>query len=432
VTHSLVLQAPFLIAAMVAVAGVAVVLLRHPNAALWLLAGAFVLTVGIVPPFELSVTQAGTTFYVLDLLCGLMFVIGMYWIVARPTPTPVSLPLLALSLLFVLHVAWGTASFGLQTAVHPSRLWLYVLGPLLYCTHARPFWSRSSFMPLLVGAGSLAAFALVQIGRNGLYGANAYIEIGGELVDARPVTSAGALLIVQCVLIALSAGFVRSLLWASLIVLLGTSVILLQHRTIWVVAVLAGAVAYIRWARVAIHVNERAAALAASAVFLVAPAALTFVGSSSAFADSVESATSSGGTFGWRTASWGSLIEAHSSPQDVFLGIPTGTSLERLIDGRKAQQSPHSLYVDALLSFGVLGPVCLIWIWFLIVRNRRRAAAVLGLSSVAVTLIVASQAVYGITNTLGPLQGVLLGVLLQAAWISSRGEPSEPPRAAAH
>jgi hypothetical protein len=179
-----------------------------------------------------------------------------------------------------------------------------------------------------------------------------------------------------------------------------------------------GCVAYVRWARAAIYVNERSAALAAAAILLLSPVVLTLVASSSAFGSSIHRATGEESTFGWRTASWGSLIEAHSSPDEVVLGIPTGTSLAREIDGATAVQSPHSLYVDSLLSFGIVGPIAVAILWAVVVRHRRRAAAVLGISAVSVVLLVASQALFGITNMLGPLQGVLLGMLLQAAWIT--------------
>jgi len=289
---------------------------------------------------------------------------------------------------------------------------------LVYCAQAHRSWSRQSLLPLIGGAGALAAFALVQIARNGLHGATEFIYIGGEFVDARPVSAAGALLIAQCVLIALAGRFVRSFSWWIVILSLVASVLVLQHRTVWIVALLVGTVAYVSWARVAICVNERAAAVAASAVLLISPVVVTLVASSDAFGESIQSARGSESTFGWRTASWGSLIEAHSSPKEVFLGLPAGTSLERRIGDLTATQSPHSLYVDSLLSFGILGPLAVVWLWTLILRNRHHAAAVLELSSLTIVLLVASQAVFGITNTLGPLQGVLLGMLLQAAWIT--------------
>ena len=417
--RQLVSDAPILIVGLLVAVGLGLLFVRNARAALWTLVGTFVVTQAIVPPLELKVTQAGITFYALDVVAGLMFAIGVVRLLTRPSPSAVSLPLLTLSFLLVAHVAWGAVSFGLQDAVEPSRLWLYFLGPLVYCAQTRAVVSRASFLPLIVGAGALAVFGLAQIMRNGLYGANEYIEIGGVLVDARPVSAAGTLLIVQSLLIATAGRFVRSHAWLLLVVAFGASILVLQHRTVWAIALVAGTVAYLRWARVAIHMNERAAAFAAAVIILASPIVVSLVATSSAFGESIETATSSGGTLGWRTASWGALIKAHSSPEEVFTGVPIGTSLGRELEGGEATQSPHSLYVDSLLSFGILGPIALLWLWLVVIRGRRHVAAGLELPAVTVVLLIASQALFGVTSTLGPVQGILLGMLLQASWASS-------------
>jgi O-antigen ligase len=176
-------------------------------------------------------------------------------------------------------------------------------------------------------------------------------------------------------------------------------------------------------------VNERAAALAASAVFLVTPVVMTLTASSGAFEESVRSATGENSTLEWRTESWQTLIESHSSGRDLLAGLPAGTSLERRIGGQIATESPHSIYVDSLLSFGILGPILIVWLWFFVVRNRRNAAGVLELSSVVVVLIVLSQMLFGVTNRLGPIQGLLLGMLLQAAAHTRVTRASSAPNA---
>ena len=411
-------DAPLLIAVLVALVGLWLLFTSHASAAAWALVGVFVTTQAIVPPIELQVTQGGITFYALDLVTGLMLAIGAMRLLTHQTPRSVSLPVAALILLFALHLAWGVAAFGIQIAVNSSRLWLYMLAPLVFAVEALPRWSRSSFLPLIAGASALALFGLAQIARNGLHQANEFIEVSGELVDARPVSAAGALLIVQCILIAMSARLVRSTTWLIAMGSMGAAVLLLQHRTVWIIAALAATIAYVRWARIAIFVNERAAAAAAGAILLTAPFVISVVASSSAFAESARSATASNSTFGWRTDSWRSLVESHSSAQDLLFGLPTGTSFERRIGDVIATQSSHSTYVESLLAFGVIGPILITWLWVLIIRRRGRAGAVLGLSSVAVTVLVVSQAVFGITNTLSPIQGLLLGMLLQAAWLA--------------
>jgi hypothetical protein len=61
-----------------------------------------------------------------------------------------------------------------------------------------------------------------------------------------------------------------------------------------------------------------------------------------------------------------------------------------------------------------------VWLGVLVVRRRHVVSEALGISTVVVTLVVVSDALFGIVNMLGPLQGLLLGMLLQAAAVARR------------
>jgi hypothetical protein len=389
---------------------------RSATAAAWLLVGIFAASEAIVPPLGLQMTSGSLTVYAMDLVVMVMCAIGVWRLFSRPNPPSVLLPLAALSALFAFHAVWGIATFGLQGGVNGSRSWFYLIGPLVFASQASPPWTRRSFTPLIVGAIALSLFGLFSLGRYGLHGANEYITIRGEFVDARPVMAKGALLIVQCMLLAMAVRFARpGVLWLA-VASMGSAALLLQYRTIWIVALVVAVIAYVKWARLAIFLNERAALGAASAVLLVAPVVVALTVSSSAFGESVHSATAKDSTFEWRWKSWTLLLASHDSTQDRVLGLPAGAPLERRIGNIVWNQSPHSLYVDALLSLGALGVVTLIYLWIVILRRRRRAAVALGITGTLVGVILFSQAIYGITNMLDPAQGLLLGMLLQAAF----------------
>lgn len=405
---------------LVAVGALGFLFARSASAAAWALVAIAVPTTAIVPAVELRVTATGMNLYALDLVTGLMLAIGFTRLFTQRTPSVLAFPLAALSIAFVIHAAWGMAEFGLQAAVNNLRDWLYLLGPLVFGSTAVPRWTRDSFLPLLVGASALAGVALIQIANHGLYGADQFISIGGQMVDARPVTAVGALLIVQCLVISLSAGFARSAVWWPAIASMVAAAVLLQHRTVWIVGFVIAALGYVKWARAAIFTNERAALGAASALLFLTPVAVTLLASSTAFAESAHSATGQNSTLEWRTEGWKSLLEKHDSIQDFLVGIPAGTSLERQINHQIVIQSPHSLYVDSLLTLGTLGPLTFAWLWILIIRRRRNVAIALSVPGAAVVLIVVSDAVFGITNLLGSLQGLLLGMLLQATYRSPR------------
>ena len=145
--HEVLRQGPILVAALLVVGGLSYLFVKSASAALWTLVVVFAATKAIVPPLELDVAVGGFTLFALDLVTGLMFVIGAVRLLTRPSPRAVSLPLIALSAAFMAHVAWGASAFGLQIAVNNSRLWLGVLGPLVYCAQAFCPWSRASFLP---------------------------------------------------------------------------------------------------------------------------------------------------------------------------------------------------------------------------------------------------------------------------------------------
>lgn len=415
----------FLLAGLITVVGLGFVFARSSSAAAWVLVTVFAVTEGIVPPLELQVTLGSLTVYGMDVVAMPMLVIGVARLLSHPHPRWISVSLAALCALFAIHLLSGAAAFGLQAAVTSARPWLYLLGPLMYASQARISWRRESFRPLIVGAVAMAGFALFHFAQYGVHSANTYIDIRGEFLDARPVASDGSLLIIQCALIAVSARFVRSLPWWVAVASMGIAVVLLQHRTIWVVAALTGVVAYVRWARVSIFSNERAALAATSALLFVGPVAVALTVSSNAFAESVGSATGASSTLAWRTDSWETLISSHHAPEEVLVGVPAGTSLERRIGDTVATQSPHSVYVDAFLSFGTLGPLILVGLWILVIRRRRHVASALGVSSVVVALLIVSQALYGITNMLAPVEGLLLGMMLHAAYLTSRPDRSQ-------
>jgi hypothetical protein len=399
----------------IVIVALAALFARSAIAAVWTLVAVFVVSEAIVPPVGLQVTAGGVTVYAMDVVVTVMFAIGLWRLVTRSNPPEIVLPLALLSGLLAMHMLWGVASFGLQTGVNGSRSWLFVIGTLVFASQAEPAWTRRSFTPLIAAATALSIVALVSIAHYGLHPANDYIMVRGEFVDARPVAAKGSLLMVQCLLLLPVVRPVRPpFLWLAF-GSMALAIALLQYRTVWIVAIVVVTIAYLRWARVAIFTNQRAALTAASIVLVLAPVAAGFTVSSSAFGQSVNSATEQDSTLQWRWKSWTSLLAQHSSAQDRVLGLPAGSPLERRIGNTVSTVSPHDLFVDALLTLGVLGVLALGYLFVGIVRRRHRVALALAIPSGLVVVLVFSQLIFGITEMLDPVQGVLLGMLLQAA-----------------
>jgi len=415
-----------LLTALLAVVAVGFLFARSPSGAAWGLVLAFVATQALVTPLKLEASVMGYSLYVLDPITAIMLVVGVLGLLQGDHPRSLSIPLMTLSALLVLHVVWGMTTVGMQTAVTAARPWLYVVGPLVYASQATPPWTRVSFRPLIFGAAALSAYLMFWIAQNGFRGANMEVGDGSQ---SRALTGVGALLILFCLLIAVSARFTRSPGSWWLVALMGTGVVLAQYRTVWLIAVISIAVAYIGWARLAIFANERAALSAASVVLLATPVAVALAASSSALGYSARTSVGADTTLTWRFESWRGALEAHHSAQDLLLGVPAGISYARRIGGQIATVSVHSFYLDALLFFGALGLAILVYLGIRIIKLRYEASAALGVSPATVVLIVTATAIFGITTMLGAVQGLLLGMLLQGAFLGrQRGLARESGR----
>jgi hypothetical protein len=414
----------FLLTLLLAVGGLGFVLARSPVVGTVVLMAAYIPTQAIAEDVDLTLVVNGFSVYAVDVVASLMLAIGVKRLLTPHVERSLARPLLVLVALFAVHLLWGASQLGLQPAVSAGRAWLHFIGPLVYGVTAIPRWRRSSLGVFVVGALILSVYAFAFIARYGLHGANTPLEVGGRMsFDSRPLDGTAALLIVQCILILVAARLLRTPLLLVALAAMCATVAIVQYRTVWVIAALVLAIAYVHWARGAIFLNERAALLAASAIFLFAPVAAYAATSSSAFQYSVESATGRESTLRWRTESWSALLREHDSPTEIALGIPMGTSLAREIDGRIVDRSPHNVYIDAQLTFGILGTVIMAWLGVTVIRRRRIAAAALELAPSLIVLLVLAQALFGVTTMFGPVQGVLLGALLQASFLARSREP---------
>ena len=410
----------FLATALVLTVGLGLIFARSTTAGVVILTAAYIVSQGIAERMHLQVTVGGFTIYALDVISALMLGIGLVRLFGPDVPSGLSRPLFILVALLGLHLIWGASQFGLQTAVTSGRDWLNVLAALVFTATALPRWDSRSFRPLLLGALVLCVYAFTFIARYGIHGANTALVIDGRLsFDSRPVTGTAALLMVQCALILATARAFRSSFWLVALVTMCATVALVQFRTVWLIAAAALGIAYVQWARRAIFTNRHAALVAASLIALAAPVAAYAAASSASLEYSVQSATGKDSTLTWRTESWSALLSEHDSPTDIVLGLPTGTSLARVIDGQLVDRSPHNIYIDSYLAFGIAGTLVLVWLGVVLVRRRHTIAAVLDLTPSIVVLLVLAEALFGVTTMFGPVQGVLTGILLQAAFATT-------------
>jgi hypothetical protein len=340
---------------------------------------------------------------------------------------------------FGVLVAWalvrGASSFGIPPAVNEGRKFLVFVGAAVYFSTVEPhrdLLDRIGRIWLVVAAGLCVLTLLRWTGSFVGITAGSY-EGGGSL---RVIPAAGALVVAQGALIAfpLVADRSRRLLRYLAPTLL-VFVVLLQHRTIWVIAAAGGLYLLFR---------ERAFAgriLAALGVALVLFTVLLFTvfdGSDDLLADQLSRSAQSTATFEWRMEGWRALVvqRGPDGPAEFVAGQPFGGGWERVMaNGNSVEVSPHSFYVEPYLRVGMVGLALLLALYAIALRGsaavgrqevtRTTAAAPTLLTPNVLHTVIAVQLLYYVTYTPDAAQALLLGLgLAVATQLAGRRTPS--------
>jgi hypothetical protein len=393
-------------------------LARRPNFGLALVLVVFVATQSTPIPLSSGALAFGTfSVYPFDAVAAALLCVGVYRLTTIDLGPAVVLSVGLLSILLVVHIAWGALRFGIEPSVTGSRGWIYFVATLLYASTVIRPWSSQARTLLIAAAGVLSIIGLVQILQNGFPSASETVETGGITYSARPLVAAAALVLLQSLILlfgsrhrAVTPGIIL------LGILLAGMIISLQHRTVWVAAICVAPFAYWAWA---LQASERRRNAVTGIAVISLPLVVIAFTHTSDLRASVETTRGDRTTFTWRIDSWVSLTKRYDSVQDRLVGVPSGISLAREIQGIRRTESAHSLYVDALLSFGILGVAAVVNLWLMVFRRRDQAGIAFGVSGVAVIALIASQVIFGITYNLGAVQGAILGILLSSAYRSN-------------
>jgi hypothetical protein len=199
--------------------------------------------------------------------------------------------------------------------------------------------------------------------------------------------------------------------------LLGATILLLQHRTVWF-ATIAGVALYLAAGRIALRRFLIAALGATTAVALVVAALIRTVPAvGQALMQSVGSIAAANGTFVWRLDGWRFLLMGGylKSFTDYGIGRPFGSGYWRFVFGQYINYSPHNFFIQTFLRTGALGTAVLMVAWGVAVRAAFKArgmeAGRSGLHEIWVVL--AMQAVFSLAYAPTFEQGLLLGLAVR-------------------
>lgn len=337
--------------------------------------------------------------------------------------------IMAILALVVVSVARGVGDFGFQAAFNESRPYVCLLAAALYVVTSDLGEGADRFAAVTWTALACAytLFCLSRWSTTGITSSSGSMVVNGQVVSGRPVSAATALAIAQTGLLLVTTGRrgrgLRVLAAGLLLV-----VLLLQHRTIWVVTGVA-VLAYLVLGGRAVG-RERLAV----GVGLAFGGTLAYLGysalalSSQVGRDLQASYTSMGGaqsSFTWRVTGWRDLLSEPREFVDTLLGHPFGAGFARLVNGHTVDVSPHNWYIQTFLRIGIVGLLLLVGVYaraFAALRSGSRA-------DLLCRLVLLTQLVYSITYAPFMEQGVALGLVLWHLRIRSADGPAPVPQA---
>jgi len=362
------------------------------------------------PPIPL-----GLSVYPQDFVFGLLFAAGILrYLLRRARLTPSRVLILGLMALLLLSLARGISIYGVKIAgVEVRGLFWFYCG----CFYFSSFSFGRLTTARLVRQWHLAACALLAIAVFRWIATGVHLPIAESWSDPaqpamRVLNSNGALFL--CVAFFFSIFLHLSHAGAAwqrkLYLLLGPAILLLQHRTVWIVT-LAG---------LAILFREHTRALRMAALTIAAMLAVGTVLLFSAFgADfvvaSLQSSATSSDTLVWRVAGWSQLLfDRTTGFAGYLIGDPFGAGFARLLGRNRVEVSPHNFYVETFLRLGILGVILVIWLYGSQLRACRTLAAHAStrFSARVFQVFLLVHLIYFMTYNLGYEQSLVLGLIV--------------------
>lgn len=324
-----------------------------------------------------SISFGGVNVFFYDILAGLalLFSFPKIYFLLKDGFDRLDLPLLLITGFFavvLINFLAGIREFGLQTSANEFRSYLYYMSVMFYGATIRfteKDWISFRKLWLFVTYG---LFVIAGVG---------YMD--GDLSRAgRPLNSEATLFTLQAgIMLLFVFGNSRQLSIFHYPILIGflPLILLLQHRSVWVVSLLSLAMAFILLPKI------RKSMLQLTAISIVLGVVVLF----SLFSEEVieaiqvsykEATTMASGkgtsTFMWRVSGWKQFLggDQLDSFRELILGNPFGTGWSREMvtsSGAVAEINvqPHNFYIQTLLRSGLIGLFLLVWLHIHLLRR---------------------------------------------------------------
>lgn len=163
--------------------------------------------------------------------------------------------------------------------------------------------------------------------------------------------------------------------WRAFLPILFVCIVMLQHRTVWVVTLASVAIIFLLSGKI----RSKAISTFVVAGVLGTAVLLPFVAGGQldrvqqSLVHSVEEVGQKDSTLAWRVESWKTLVEqwAYGGPVVNMIGKPFGAGFSRYIELAQTEltQNPHNHYVYALLRVGLVGLLAMLAVYYMALRS---------------------------------------------------------------
>jgi hypothetical protein len=410
----------FLAAGLVVVMLVVEAMVRNPVFTAGVILGAVAFITfesGTLPP----VTVGGFTVTTSDAVFSMVVTAGIARHLRMEQATRLRRLLTLICVLTIVALVRGVLLYGPESAVREFRTFLQFFGAAWYFATVKPTSERRERIAKvwLVVAAVLVGVALMRwaalaagLPPTGIFTREREVA-GLRVIDNRStlIVAQGLLMILPLVLRKQASQWQRRLFFVLIPVL-----VVLQHRTIWLVLIVGGMLLLQRSG--AVTTEKFAVILGLGAIVLT----LLIMNPGYQESGIVERSPVDTGSLEWRWNSWVALLADETAGVEWVSGTPFGSGFERQLNGVTVDIIPHNWYVEIAYRLGVIGILPFVVLYAAVVRRWRGGRHRLQLlDRPTLYVLLLTQLLYFMFWDPGPEQGILLGLMIVPG-ILSRGE----------
>ena len=407
-------------AAAVLLAAIVVAIVRMPRFALLLILVCVLIPNSPVLHSNPHLETAGFHIYPLDLVVVTFGVVAAFRQLHRARWTAPAVAMTVISILTFSGVLTWVLQVGVQSGVNYWRDWLTALAVFWWAFTLPQRWSWRLLQPFVWVGVAAGALQLYGFWKNGFGSATVRIQLDdGTIVASRPIGATIALIMLVGFIVVMAEPRRWSALRVSIATFLGLSVLIAQHRSVWVAAIAVLVWGIWRYSR---RPNSQPILLGAS-IAIAAPLTIVAVQILATSQQLSASATDTS-TLTWRIDQWTGRLGIARSFGEWLFGASTGPN--SVTSDPRFQVQAHNMYVNTISTIGIVGFIALIALILTLLRGAHRSVQDINVAMVACVL---GLAAFGLFYAWPEWTFLLVGIGATLTLPSSNDE-SAPPEAA--